>query len=120
MYIKRLADCEEIIAGDRTHLRELLHPDRDPVSIRYSLAVARLAPGRSSTPHRLRTAEVYYIIKGTGEMHVGDDTADIHAGDAAYVPPGATQYIINRGEETVEFACIVDPAWRPEDEEAVG
>jgi len=119
MYIKRLADCEETIAGDRTRLRELLHPDRDPVSIRYSFAVARLEPRQSSVPHRLRTAEVYYLIRGRGVMHVGDEVAPVSAGDAVYIPPSETQWLENPGAETIEFACIVDPAWRAEDEELI-
>jgi len=116
MLVKRLADCREIVAGDRTRLRELLHPERDQVGVRYSLAIARLEPGASSRPHRLRTSEVYYIIRGQGEVYVADETAKVSAGDAVYIPAGAVQWLENTGGEPIEFACIVDPAWRPEHE----
>jgi mannose-6-phosphate isomerase-like protein (cupin superfamily) len=119
MYIKRLTRCREIVAGDGTRLRELLHPDRDPVEVRCSLAVAQLAPKRSSRPHRLSTAEVYYLVAGQGTMHIDSEAAPVRAGDAVYIPPGATQWLENTGDETVEFVCIVDPAWRPEDEEVL-
>lgn len=117
MYIKRLAGCREIVAGDGTRLRELLHPERDPVGIRCSLAIARLEPGQSSAPHRLKSSEVYYVIGGVGMMHVDEETEAIGPGDAVSIPAGAIQWLENPGGEAVEFACIVDPAWRQEDEE---
>jgi len=119
MLIKRLEDCRGITAGDRTRLRELLHPHRDPAGIRYSLACAWLAPGARSRAHRLKTAEVFYIVQGTGVMHVGKETAQVTAGDAVYIPPGSVQWFENPGKDEIEFLCIVDPAWRPEDEEAL-
>jgi len=117
--IKRLKDCQEITAGDRTRLRELLHPARDAADIRYSLAVAWLAPGKRSQAHALATAEVYYLIRGSGVMHVGDEAAEVSAGDAVYIPPGSVQWLENTGKGEIEFACIVDPAWRPEDEQVL-
>lgn len=117
MLIKRLKNSKEITAGDRTRLRELLHPARDAVQIRYSLAVAWIAPGRRSQAHRLKTAEVYYLVRGSGVMHIGDEAAEVSSGDAVHIPPGSVQWLENTGEEEIEFVCIVDPAWRPEDEE---
>jgi mannose-6-phosphate isomerase-like protein (cupin superfamily) len=117
--IKRLKDCKEIAAGDRTRLRELLHPARDAVEVRYSLAAAWLAPGKRSRAHRLKTSEVYYLIRGSGVMHIGDESARVAPGDAVYIPPGSQQWLENTGKQEIEFLCIVDPAWRPEDEQAL-
>ena len=117
MLIKKLNDCREIAAGDRTRLRELLHPDRDPAEISYSLACAWIAPGARSRAHRLKTAEVYYLVRGAGIMHIGEEAAEVATGDTVYIPPGSVQWFDNTGEEEIEFLCIVDPAWRPEDEE---
>jgi len=115
--IKKLRDAKEITAGDRTRLRELLHPARDAAAVRYSLAVAWIAPGQRSQAHRLKTAEVYYLVGGCGVMHVGAEAAEVTTGDAVYIPPGSVQWLENTGKEEIEFLCIVDPAWRPEDEE---
>jgi mannose-6-phosphate isomerase-like protein (cupin superfamily) len=114
---KSLSDCQEILAGDKTILRELLHPDRDPAAIGYSLAHAKLARGRASLPHRLKTAEVYYFLGGQGRMHVDGETAEVGPGQVLYIPPGAVQYVENTGDGDLVFLCIVDPAWRAEDEE---
>jgi len=117
MLIKNLENCEEFIAGDKTILRELLHPDKEDVAFRYSLAHATVKPGNTSRPHKLKTSEVYYILEGEGVISVNDERATVHAGSAVSIPPHARQYIENSGNTDLKFLCIVDPAWRPEDEE---
>jgi hypothetical protein len=37
MFIKKLTDCEEFTAGDGSLLRELLHPDKADIAIRYTV-----------------------------------------------------------------------------------
>jgi mannose-6-phosphate isomerase-like protein (cupin superfamily) len=119
MLIRRLSDCEEFIAGDGSTLREILHPDKTGVAIRYSLAHAKVAPGERTKAHRLTTAEVYYILNGRGRMHIDDEAVPVDAGCVVYTPPGAEQYIENTGRSDLAFLCIVDPAWRREDEEVL-
>jgi mannose-6-phosphate isomerase-like protein (cupin superfamily) len=119
MLIVDLQMCDEIVAGDKTFLRELLHPDKTELQIRYSLAHAMVKPGQSSLPHRLKTSEVYYILEGKGMMHVDDESAEVRSGQAVYIQPNSIQYIENTGESDLKFLCIVDPAWRPEDEEVI-
>jgi mannose-6-phosphate isomerase-like protein (cupin superfamily) len=120
MRIRRLSECSEFIAGDLTCLRELLHPDREyPFDGRYSLAHAVVAPGGKSRRHCLKTDEVYYILSGRGQMHVDDESAEVGPGDALEIPPGAVQWIENIGPDELAFLCIVDPAWRAEDEEVL-
>ena len=119
MYIKDLKKCQEIEAGDKTALRELLHPDRSPVQIRYSLAFATLKPKKSSLPHKLKSSEVYYILQGEGRMHVEEDSQPVYEGNAIYIPSDSVQWIENTGEKNLDFLCIVDPAWKEEDEEVI-
>lgn len=116
MLIRKLFDCPEFVAGDGTQLRELLHPDKQEIAIRYSLAHAIVPAGQTSLPHALTTTEVYYILSGVGEMHIGDETQSIEPGDAIYIPPNAKQFVHNNGSEPLIFICIVDPAWRKDDE----
>jgi mannose-6-phosphate isomerase-like protein (cupin superfamily) len=119
MLIKDLRRCEELVAGDNTVLRELLHPAKEELELRYSLAHAIVRPGRESLPHRLRTSEVYYILAGEGTMFINGESAPVGHGQAVYIPPHAVQYIRNDGDTDLEFLCIVDPAWRSEDEEVL-
>lgn len=119
MLVRRLRDCEQFVAGDGSILRELLHPDKADVAIRYSLAHARVTPGESTKAHRLRTAEVYYILRGRGRMHIDAEATDVDADCAIYIPPGSVQYIANTGKDNLLFLCIVDPGWRETDEEVI-
>jgi mannose-6-phosphate isomerase-like protein (cupin superfamily) len=116
MLIRKLLNCPEFVAGDGTQLRELLHPAKQAIALRYSLAHAIVPVGQVSMPHALTTSEVYYILSGQGTMHIDDETSAVEPGDAVYIPPQARQYIHNTGSEPLVFICIVDPAWRKEDE----
>lgn len=117
MILTRLKDCPEFIAGDGTRLRELLHPDKGQARVGYSLAHGYLDPGNQSARHRLRSSEVYYFVAGEGTFTVGERSVKVSRGDVVYVPPGADQSLVNTGTAAIEFLCLVDPAWKMEDEE---
>jgi len=125
MFVRRLSDCEEIVAADASRLRELLHPDRSGPALGYSLALARVEPGGATVPHRLtHETEVYYLVSGAGRMHVDSESADVGPGDVVSIPAGARQWIECSGEEPLLFLCIVSPPWQPDhdvrDEHEVG
>jgi len=117
MFVKHLKNCDEFIAGDGSILREFLHPAKADLQIRYSLAQAKVMPGQVTKPHRLKTSEVYYILAGKGLMHIDEESFEVTPECAIYIPPESTQYIENAGNSDLKFLCIVDPAWRKEDEE---
>ena len=50
-------------------------------------------------------------------VNIDEASAEVYPGYAVYIPPDTTQYIKNIGSSDLEFLCIVDPAWRAEDEE---
>ncbi|MBP7461872.1 MAG: cupin domain-containing protein, partial [Candidatus Delongbacteria bacterium] len=58
----------------------------------------------------------YYILQGEGRMHVGDEVRMVYPGQAVVIPIDGVQFIENTGAEDLVFLCIVDPAWRAEDE----
>ena len=122
MFVRNLTECNVITALDGTILRELLNPLRDgtALKLRYSIAHASVPVGKASLPHKLtKASEVYYFLEGSGMMHINDETQEVGPGSLVYVPPNATQYLTNTGKKDVIFLCIVDPYWRPEDEELV-
>ncbi|MCZ6781176.1 MAG: cupin domain-containing protein [Nitrospirae bacterium] len=116
MLVTRLKECHEFLAGDHTNLRELLRPVETEVDIRYSLAHGRLEPGTCSKRHRLASSEVYYFLSGEGVFRIGEESATVEAGAVVYVPPRSVQWLENTGTSVIEFLCLVDPPWRPEDE----
>ncbi len=117
MLIKSITSTPSFLAGDKTIIRELLHPANDPVGNNYSLAHASLAVGEASLPHVLKkSAEVYVILQGRGEMHIDGQKRELDSGDIVHIPGGAEQHIINIGAVELQFLCIVDPPWAEADE----
>lgn len=115
MHLKSLSQCPEIIANDLTALRELFHPEHDGWPVGYSLAHATIPSGQRSIRHHLEGAsEVYYILSGTGRMHVNAEEREVGPGDALLIPPGAVQFLENTGSEALVFLAIVEPAWQPQ------
>jgi len=117
MFVRQLKDCPAFIAGDGSLLRELLHPEKETLRIRYSLAHAKVKPGQKTKPHRLRTSEVYYIMAGKALMHIGEESFEVLPQCAIYIPPRSTQCVENTGDCDLEFLCIVEPAWKKQYEE---
>lgn len=120
MLVKDRQDCREIRSLDDTALRELLNPAHEPgLDLGYSLAEARVEPGRETLAHRLKSSEVYYLIEGEGEMRIDGERRAVSQGQVVYIPPGSVQAIRNTGRRELVFLCLVDPAWKAENEELV-
>ena len=96
MIIRDIADCPRTKVIDGSFLAELLHPDKVPGAqrLRCSIAHAIVPPGESTLPHLLKTStELYYILEGSGEMHIGSRSAPVHPGQIILIPRGRSQYI---------------------------
>lgn len=122
MIILDVADGPRKRMPDGSLLCELLHPDKVPGAqrLRCSVAHAIVPPGESTLPHVLKTSiELYYILAGTGEMHIGVRSAPVHAGQIVLIPKGRKQFIRNTGSHDLVFLCIVSPKWQAADEELV-
>jgi mannose-6-phosphate isomerase-like protein (cupin superfamily) len=112
----KASDRPEFLAGDHTRLREVFHPAKHPLKLGYSLAHGILGPGQRSKRHVLNSSEVYYFLTGQGRFTINDEVMSVEAGTALYVPPGGEQSLENTGTRDIEFLCLVDPAWKVEDE----
>lgn len=115
MTVKRLADSTEVSVGGHTRLRELLHPDRDPVNIRFSLAHVSVPVGEEVTLRRMMTAEVYFVVSGRGLASAAGEESEITAGDCVYFGQGECQNVCNIGDSELVFMCILDTAYCHED-----
>ena len=117
MNIIKLNNLKEFESGDGSILREFFNSNKDTIEARYSLAHAKVAPGQHTKGHKLNITELYYILRGEGLIYVDGEKANVYPDDAIYIPPNSTQSIKNIGKTNLEFICIVDPAWAPENEE---
>jgi len=58
-------------------------------------------------------------LEGEGEMYINNEKEKVSAGKVIYIPPNSVQRIKNIGNNDLVFLCIVDPAWKKEDEEVI-
>ena len=61
-----------------------------------------VAPGEYLPTHTDSAEEILYIVAGEGEAHVGDERAQVRAGDLALVPEMVPHGIANTGDETLK------------------
>lgn len=117
MLKKSTQNVPQFIAGDKTLIRELLHPKNDGLNLDFSLAHATVEVGKASIPHILqKSTETYYILQGEGRVFIDDKEQDMQVGDLVFIPAGAKQYIENIGSIALIFLCIVSPPWKKADE----
>jgi mannose-6-phosphate isomerase-like protein (cupin superfamily) len=76
-------------------------------------------PGKRAKIHKMKTSEIYYSLDGKGILHIDDEVFTVSKDHAIYIPPHSKQFIENTGNEELKILCIVDPAWRQEDEIAL-
>ena len=116
MISKRIEDIESFRGEEGTEIRQIFHPHNTLNGINFSLAHSIILPGKSSKPHKMKSAEVYFVLEGEGTIHIDNDVKEIHQNESVYVPPMAKQFLMNTGNIDLKVLCIVDPAWRQEDE----
>ena len=69
-----------------------------------------------SEPHyHRRTAEIYYILAGSGRMRVADEVFEVEPGTAIYIPPGKVH--AGRGRFVTVVVCV--PPFDPDDQVTV-
>ncbi len=122
MIIRDIANYSHELVLDRSHICELLHPDKvaGAEGLGCSIAHAIVPPGESTLPHILgKSTELYYILEGQGEMYIDKETAPVSPGRIVLIPPRARQWIRNTGRDNLVFLCIVSPRWQAADEELV-
>lgn len=106
------------LAGDGTHLRELVHPKNGDGVQGFSLAHAYLEVGEASFPHRLKkSSETYYFLQGNGTINIEGEEFPVEVNNHIVVPANAQQFVKNTGSSRLSFLCIVSPPWAEEEEE---
>jgi len=113
---KKLQDLDGIESQDGTYIKQIFHPHNTLNGIRCSIAHSTVPPNKESRLHQMKTSEIYYILEGTGLIKIDGKVSPVSKDHIIYVPPMAKQSIKNNGTSDLKFLCIVDPAWRQEDE----
>ena len=116
MISKKIEDLDSFSGNEGSEIKTIFYPDNTLNGIRYSLAHSIISPGKSSKPHKMKSAEIYFVLEGDGIIHVDDQSEKIEKNQSVYIPPLSKQYLENTGQIELKVLCIVDPAWSPDDE----
>jgi mannose-6-phosphate isomerase-like protein (cupin superfamily) len=110
MDVASLARAEPFTTKDGSTIRELHHTEAQ------SLAEATLEPDEATQRHYHRaTEEIYFVLKGSGDMEVDGEHRRIAVGDAVLIPPGAWHQLHNNGTSELRILCCCAPPYSHED-----
>ncbi|MDA0172058.1 cupin domain-containing protein [Solirubrobacter taibaiensis] len=115
MEITRLEHRESFITADGSSIRELAGiPSGN--SVNQSLAEATVPPSGETFEHYHRVSEeIYSFTSGAGRMRLGEEEANVKAGDTVVIPPGVKHKLWNPGGEPLVLLCCCSPAYSHED-----
>lgn len=116
MSLKRNEEIKSVQGDEDTKIKQYFHPHNTSNGINYSLAQFTLEPETKSKIHKIRSSEIYYILEGNGVLEINNEKFHLCKNDSVYVPPNSEQFIKNIGSSELVFLCIVEPAWKQEDE----
>jgi len=116
MSLRKNSEIDTIQGNEGTKIKQYFHPHNTLNGINYSLAHFNLEPGKKSKLHKMKSSEIYYILEGQGEITIDGETYQIEKDDSIYVQANSNQFIKNSGVKNLKFLCIVEPAWKTDDE----
>src|SRR5262249_11560603 len=69
--------------------------------------------------HNQEQEEIYFIVEGKGEMCLGEERMEVHAGQAVYIPPAVFHQLTNTGSTPMRMIYCYGPSgdvahWRQE------
>jgi mannose-6-phosphate isomerase-like protein (cupin superfamily) len=112
---ERLDTTEPFVTKDGSEIRELAGTPTGN-SVNQSLAEASVPPGAETEEHYHGVSEeIYLFTSGTGRMRLGDDEAEVTAGDTVVIPPGTPHKLWNTGTEPLRLLCCCAPPYSHED-----
>jgi mannose-6-phosphate isomerase-like protein (cupin superfamily) len=77
----------------------------------FAMGFVTLEPRGGQVPwHNQQQEEVYYVLKGTGEMCLGDEKQTLSAGQAVYIPSGTFHQLTNIGDDVLKMIYVYGPA----------
>jgi mannose-6-phosphate isomerase-like protein (cupin superfamily) len=108
--LQSLDRTEPFTTKDGSTIRELHHTSAQ------SLAEAALEPGQTTRRHyHTSSEEIYFVLKGSGELEVDGESHTVRPGDAILIPPGAWHTVENDGTSELLILCMCSPPYSHDD-----
>src|SRR3954462_14295277 len=108
--IAAVSKVPPFVTKDGSTIRELHHTGVQ------SLAEAALEPDQANARHYHRVSEeIYFVVKGSGDMEVDGTHKRIAVGDAVLIPAGAWHSLYNNGTSELRILCCCVPPYSDDD-----
>lgn len=102
------------IPGDRfpsgRHTRVFIGANSPIQAANFASGFVVIEPNGTVPLHEHEQEEVYYILKGTGEMVVGEEREVMQAISAVYIPSNEKHSLRNVGQEALHMLFVYSPA----------
>jgi mannose-6-phosphate isomerase-like protein (cupin superfamily) len=103
--VVRLQAVEPFTTLDGSRIREVARMGNQ------TLAEATLEPGGETFDHFHDFEEVYYFTAGRGRMRLGDERAEVEAGDCVAIPAGVAHKLWAAPDEQLVVLCACAPPY---------
>jgi mannose-6-phosphate isomerase-like protein (cupin superfamily) len=111
--VAHLDELDSFTTLDGSSIRELFGPAWTAAR-NHSLAEARLPPGGATFAHYHDFEEAYYFVSGRGRMRLGEEEADVVAGDCVVIPTGVPHKLWASDDAELVLLCTCAPAYTHE------
>jgi mannose-6-phosphate isomerase-like protein (cupin superfamily) len=82
-----------------------------PIQAGFAMGWVTLEPRGGQVPwHNQDQEEVYVVVRGTGEMCLGEERDALATGQAVYIPPRVFHQLTNTGDEPLVMMYCYAPA----------
>jgi quercetin dioxygenase-like cupin family protein len=109
MFVKHASEfaADPVPAGTLTTRQVLIGPDQGP---NFALRRFIMEPGGGIPSHTNTVEHEQYVLCGRARVSIGDEIAEVRAGDVVFIPAGTPHAYEVLGEERFEFLCVVPNA----------
>ena len=76
-----------------------------------SIQISEVPAGSEQPIHNHEPEQCYYIIKGKGLMIIEEESKEVFAGDAVYIPSNLNHGIKNTSDDVLEYLTANSPAF---------
>ena len=97
-------DLQEVSEGNETEMQVLIGPSDSAPN--FAMRRFVMGEGGGMPRHTNEVEHEQYVLKGRAVITIGDQSFDVRAGDAVFIP-ARTPHSYSVVEEPFEFLCLV-------------
>jgi len=93
-----------ITAAKDTEIQVLISPEESP---NFAMRRITMQPGGDMPKHINTVEHEQYVISGSAQVGINDETFEVSAGNIHFIPAGTPHWYKTTGDEPFVFLCMV-------------